>query len=243
MSVYKRGEIWWYRFKWSGESIRESTKQGNRRTAETIEAARKTELAKSDVGIKDRKRTPTLAEFAEQTFLPFVEKQKAGKPRTIRFYQDRIACLRMFPRLWRTRLDLIEPQAITSYIGSRQTEGMETSTINCDLASTGHIDISSLKKQHAAALKASGVDPFVVYSLRHTCLTRWAESGIDVFTLKRLAGHANIQTTMRYVHMSGARDRAAMEKVWRGHKSSTMAKNEPIPISAGLDVKTLKSAI
>jgi len=27
-------------------------------------------------------------------------------------------------------------------------------------------------KQHAAALKLSKVEPFVIYSLRHTCLTR-----------------------------------------------------------------------
>jgi hypothetical protein len=29
MAVYKRGKIWWYKFNWSGEPIRESTKRGS----------------------------------------------------------------------------------------------------------------------------------------------------------------------------------------------------------------------
>jgi hypothetical protein len=40
VAVYKPGLLWWYRFVWNGESIRESTK----RTAEQIEAAHKTSL-------------------------------------------------------------------------------------------------------------------------------------------------------------------------------------------------------
>jgi integrase len=87
---------------------------------------------------------------------------------------------------------------------------------------TGHMNADSVQGQHAAALKESKVEPFVLYSLRHTCLTRWAESGMDAFSLKRLAGHANISTTMRYVHMSDAITRKALERAWevdRGHKN------------------------
>jgi hypothetical protein len=40
---------------------------------------------------------------------------------------------------------------------------------------------------------------------------------MDIFTLKKLAGHANIATTMRYVHMNGQRTRLALEKVWAAH--------------------------
>lgn len=41
---------------------------------------------------------------------------------------------------------------------------------------TGHIGHDSVKKQHTAALEAPKIEPFVIYSLQHTCLTRWAES-------------------------------------------------------------------
>ena len=40
MAIYKRGNVYWFKFVWRGERIRESTKQGNRRLAEQIEAAR-----------------------------------------------------------------------------------------------------------------------------------------------------------------------------------------------------------
>jgi hypothetical protein len=41
MAVYERGEVWWFKFVWNGELIRASTKQGNKRVAEQIEASRK----------------------------------------------------------------------------------------------------------------------------------------------------------------------------------------------------------
>ena len=59
MAVYKRGHVWWYKFTWNGMPIRESTKQTNKRVAEQIEAAHKTSLAKGEVGIRQKKRTPT----------------------------------------------------------------------------------------------------------------------------------------------------------------------------------------
>ena len=69
MGVYKRGDTYWYRFNWYGEQVRESTKQSNKRVAEQIEAARKTALAKGEVGLHERRKAPTLADFAETDFL------------------------------------------------------------------------------------------------------------------------------------------------------------------------------
>lgn len=39
---------------------------------------------------------------------------------------------------------------------------------------SGHIEKSSLKKQHRKAIKLSKVEAFTLYTLRHTCLTRWS---------------------------------------------------------------------
>jgi integrase len=44
--------------------------------------------------------------------------------------------------------------------------------------------------------------PFVLYSLRHTFLTRLGESGCDVWTLARIAGHGSTAISARYVHPS-----------------------------------------
>jgi len=43
---------------------------------------------------------------------------------------------------------------------------------------------------------------FVLYSLRHTALTRLGETGTDAYTIMRIAGHSSITTSQRYVHPS-----------------------------------------
>jgi len=78
---------------------------------------------------------------------------------------------------------------------------------------SGHIEPCSLKKQHAKALKLSGVRPFVLYSLRHTFLTRLGASGCDVWTLARIAGHSSVAISARYVHPSEDAVLSAMEKL------------------------------
>src|SRR5581483_7620272 len=55
---------------------------------------------------------------------------------------------------------------------------------------TGHIDHSTLKKQHARALKLSGVRAFVLYSLRHSFATRIAPH-VDAWTLCKIMGWAS----------------------------------------------------
>src|ERR1700674_149274 len=53
MSIYKRGNVYWYKFMWNGEPIRESTKQRNDKKARQIEAAHKTRLSKQEDARKD----------------------------------------------------------------------------------------------------------------------------------------------------------------------------------------------
>jgi integrase len=77
---------------------------------------------------------------------------------------------------------------------------------------SGHMDHSTLKKQHARTFrtlndeaKRTGqpiLKPFVLYSFRHTFLTRLAESGCDAWTLARIAGWSDISISKRYVHPS-----------------------------------------
>jgi integrase len=55
----------------------------------------------------------------------------------------------------------------------------------------GHVARSSLKKQHKKALRISGVRPFVLYSLRHTFLTRLGASGCDAWTFAHRRSQLN----------------------------------------------------
>jgi integrase len=106
---------------------------------------------------------------------------------------------------------------------------------------SGHIEPSSLKRQHAKAvseatrmLSEESKDPerafagFELYTLRHTCLTRWAPH-MDPWTLAYLAGHSNMNTTKRYVHPQEQTILDAMEKaraVKGGHSFGHNPKNE-----------------
>jgi len=60
--------------------------------------------------------------------------------------------------------------------------------------------LESLKSQHRRVLKDSGVKPFVLYSMRHTMLTRLGEAGADAFAIQNIAGHSSILISQRYVH-------------------------------------------
>jgi integrase len=92
---------------------------------------------------------------------------------------------------------------------------------------SGHVEPSSLRKQHATTFKTLTIEaakrnekpvrPFVLYSLRHTFLTRLGQSGCDAWTLARIAGHASITISARYVHPS---EDAVLDAMLRlgGHK-------------------------
>jgi Phage integrase family len=57
-----------------------------------------------------------------------------------------------------------------------------------------------------ASVRAVGkereIKPWVLYSFRHTFLTRLGQSGCDAWTLARIAGHSSIAISSRYVHPS-----------------------------------------
>jgi integrase len=88
MSIYKRGNVYWYKFMWNGELIRESTKQGNDRKARNIESAHRTALANGLVGIREKKPAPSLADFLKNDFVPFVKTKHAAKSGTAEYYAD-----------------------------------------------------------------------------------------------------------------------------------------------------------
>src|SRR6266436_4257246 len=133
--VYKQPDSknWWYKFNWNGKSVRKSTKQTNKRVAEQMEAAYRTSLAKGEVGIRATEPSPTLKNFAQESFLPFVRSTSAAKINTIRFYKNSVNNLVGFSKLANLPLDQINSEIVASFIAHRQLDEVQVSTINRDL--------------------------------------------------------------------------------------------------------------
>ena len=51
------------------------------------------------------------------------------------------------------------------------------------------------------------------HSLRHTFGSLLGAAGVDATTLMKLMGHANLETTQRYLHTDAERKRAAVERL------------------------------
>ena len=130
MAIYKRGRVWWYKFTWNGEPIRESTKQGNKRIAEQIESVRKGQLAKGEVGIRDRAPVPSLEEFAKRDFLPYVESRFVDKPSTRSYYSVQTSHLVEYKPLATSTLDTISRETIAGFVEKQRQAKYEISSIN-----------------------------------------------------------------------------------------------------------------
>ena len=62
-----------------------------------------------------------------------------------------------------------------------------------------------------AVEKEGKIEQFPLYTLRHTCLTRWAPH-MDPWTLAHLAGHRDMAITKRYIHPQEHTIREAMKR-------------------------------
>ena len=342
MAIFKRGRVYWYHFVFNGLHIQESTKQGNPRVARQMEAAHRTSLAKGEVGIREKKAVPTLAQFCRDRVEPWSRSMfEQTSINTWRWYRAGIRSIYAFAPLADLKLDQITGETAADFAAHRQGSGLEVASVNASLrvlrrvlklalewglitvvpnvkllrgerhrervitpeeearylaaapeqlaavatilfdtgmrpdelhrlrweditfangrhgtllithgktrsarrilpltarvrtvletrwkaagkpaegwiwpapTRSGHIDHSSMKKQHERVFLAvnseangNGLAPlkrFVLYSLRHTFLTRLAESGCDAWTLARFAGWSDISISKRYVHPS-----------------------------------------
>jgi integrase len=85
---------------------------------------------------------------------------------------------------------------------------------------------SSVRKGHEATFHRSRIKPhFRLYDLRHTALTRMAMAGIDLPTLRELAGHASIQMTLRYVHPTTEHKKLALLRFEESTRKADLSNN------------------
>jgi hypothetical protein len=129
VSLYKRGNVWWYKFRFAGQVIRESSKSDSKTVAKDAERVRRRELEESWNQIKKRTLPPTF-ERAGSAWL------EAEKPhlaeRTYQIYDVALRC-HLKPALGRLLLCDIDLNRIGSYQANRKTEGASARTLNKEL--------------------------------------------------------------------------------------------------------------
>src|SRR5579884_823284 len=132
--IYKRGEVYWYKFMWQGRLIRESSKQGNDKVARQMESAHRTSLAKGEVGIREKKPVPTLAEFLTGRILPWAEATfAASTPKNAKWYRNECRVLKQYKPLANSPLDTITGELASDFASWRIRQGRQVSTVNSSL--------------------------------------------------------------------------------------------------------------
>jgi integrase len=89
----------------------------------------------------------------------------------------------------------------------------------------GHLDSKEVRAEYKAALDRAGLRNLRFHDLRHTFGTRAVEQAESILELKESMGHANVQTTMRYLHYKSKADAA--------QRLATAFKEEPRGMPAG----------
>ena len=73
--------------------------------------------------------------------------------------------------------------------------------------------LTDIKKGFRRAVDMAEIENLRFHDLHHTFATRLADAGTDAYTLMEIMGHADLPTTMIYVHASGDAGRRAVEKL------------------------------
>jgi integrase len=71
----------------------------------------------------------------------------------------------------------------------------------------------SINKGWAALMKRASIKNFRFHDTRHDYASRLVMSGVDLFTVKELLGHADIKMTQRYAHLAPDKLAAAVEMI------------------------------
>jgi integrase len=130
MSVYRVNGVWHYRFMYKGTVLRRSTRQGNKRDAELMEAKHRTALAMGEAGLGDKPACETLEHFLGDRILTFAKNQIVT---TLRWFKDGMTPLRSYRPLAKLPLDRITSESVAEYIAHRRGLGRAVGSINRDL--------------------------------------------------------------------------------------------------------------
>jgi len=127
MSVYRRGEVWWYKFRFAGQTIRESSKSESKTIAKDAERVRRRELEESWNQIKRRKLPPLFSLAAAD----WLKTRTSIAPSTERSY--RLAISQLTKEFGKHLLCDLAGGDLATYQTRRKCEGVSNRTVNLEL--------------------------------------------------------------------------------------------------------------
>jgi len=129
MSLYKRGDVWWYKFWFNGQLIRESSKSENKTLAKDAERARRRELESAYNRIPKRERMPLFSHAADLWLA-----NKAGLAERSRERYEQ--CAEHLKAEFGKRLVCdVDANDIGEYRSKRLAAGMSNRTVNYETGS------------------------------------------------------------------------------------------------------------
>ena len=114
------------------------------------------------------------------------------------------------PKSGKVRSVPMAPDVATALAGLGQRERW-TSDDDLVFVGTvgGHVDGSALRRRYVETLQRAGLRPLRFHDLRHTFGTRMIAKA-DIRRVQEWMGHADVQTTMKYLHYAPREDDAAL---------------------------------
>jgi integrase len=129
MSVYKRGETWWYKFKFAGQTIRESTKSASKTLAKDAERVRRRELENGFNGTSKAQRAQLFSVAAD---IWLKSKSAHLSPRTITIETTNLD-KHLKPVFGSLLVSDIQSDDIAAYQLARSKENAAPKTINLEI--------------------------------------------------------------------------------------------------------------
>lgn len=75
------------------------------------------------------------------------------------------------------------------------------------------ISVDGLKSSWRRARIKARMEHVNFHDLRHSCASIMLGLGVDLYTISKILGHSNVQTTQRYAHLQVDAQRAALDKL------------------------------
>lgn len=244
MSIYKRhgSKYYWFKFHFDGVLVQKSTKCKNKRDAETIESAYRTQLALGKIGIKPRKTAPLFKEAVDD-FLKWSKFHHSQKPNS--YKRMKYTCQPIEKFFGKVRTDRIEPKDIEKYmlwrskqISQKTRLPISNTTINLELVAIKTIFKRLVASDFLAKNPAAGIRQLSENERKFHVLTEEEERLYlmacpqplqDVATLVIETGmrpgevcslrRRHIQPDKGFLQVEGGKTKASNRKIWLSEKA------------------------